>query len=273
RKAVPSRAAPQSVAPAARRNNVDIGALVNSHLFGVAPGNGASGRDAANAPATSMSLVLAGVLAAEDPLKGVAIVGEAAASARVYTVGQSVPGGAKLHAVYVDRVILDRNGALESLLLPRQSAPGAGAAAPLSPTAMAPLQNPMLERMRQMIRDDPSVIGGIIRPVFHIGKQKGFLAYPGRDFRAFARLGLRPGDLVTAVNGTPLDDPNRGNEILRTLGSSTDARVTVVRNGRQQELTLNLAQVVTETQQAMDSAGDTMLERQAPTSAPTEISE
>ena len=37
-----------------------------------------------------------------------------------------------------------------------------------------------------------------------------------------------------------------GEQILRTLGSSSEARVTVMRNGQQQDLTLNIAQVAQE---------------------------
>ena len=74
----------------------------------------------------------------------------------------------------------------------------------------------------------------------------GFRIYPGRDRAAFTRLGLHPADQVTAVNGTPLDDRDRSEQILKTLSSSSEARVTVIRNGQQQELTLNLAQVAQE---------------------------
>ena len=56
---------------------------------------------------------------------------------------------------------------------------------------------------------------------------RGFRVYPGANRQAFARLGLRAGDLVTAINGTPLDDKDRAQEIFGTLNSSTDARVTV----------------------------------------------
>jgi hypothetical protein len=48
---------------------------------------------------------------------------------------------------------------------------------------------------------------------------------------------------VTAINGTPLDDRDRGEQILHTLGSSSEARVTVIRGGQQQDLSLNIAQV------------------------------
>jgi serine protease Do len=56
-------------------------------------------------------------------------------------------------------------------------------------------------------------------------------------------LGLQPGDLVTAINGASLDDPNRGAEILNTLTASTTAQVSVERNGTTQQLALDMAQV------------------------------
>ena len=57
-----------------------------------------------------MPLVLTGIIAAEDPQNGLAILGQTAASAKVYAVGDNVPGGAKLHSVYSDRVVIDRGG-------------------------------------------------------------------------------------------------------------------------------------------------------------------
>ena len=78
------------------------------------------------------------------------------------------------------------------------------------------------------------------------GRQRGYRVYPGPNQAAFNRLGLRPGDLVTAINGTTLDDPTKGGEIFSTLSSVAEARVTVIRNGSQQELVLNLAEVANE---------------------------
>ena len=109
----------------------------------------------------------------------------------------------------------------------------------------------MVERMRRLVSDDPNLIGQVMRPqpVFAGGKMRGFRVYPGANRQAFSRLGLRPGDLVTAINGTPLDDKDRAQEIFSTLSSSTDARVSVTRNGRQQDLVLNLAQIAAEAEQ------------------------
>jgi general secretion pathway protein C len=198
-----------------------------------------------------------------------AIIGESAAAAKVVAVGAQVPGGAQLHSVYSDRAIIDRAGVLESVFLPRRTAA-------MGPTPMPPPAPPtagneaMLDRMRKLVNDDPGVIGQIMRPqpVFQGGKMRGFRVYPGANRQAFARMGLRAGDLVTAINGTPLDDKDRAQEIFGTLNSSTDARVTITRANRQQELVLNIAQIAAEADQ-LGSSGDGMIPmEQAPVEAP-----
>jgi general secretion pathway protein C len=223
---------------AVRTHNLDLVTITNAHLFGTAP---VPQQDAANAPQTSMPLVLTGIIAGNDPQNGLAILGQTAQSAKVYAVGDNVPGGAKLHSVYTDRVVIDRNGQLESLALPHTMS----SAAPPPTTAALQTENPSFERMRRMITEQPGLLADVMRPqpVMEHGKMNGFRVYPGRDRQAFARLGLRPGDQVTAINGTPLDDRDRGEQILRTLSSSSEARVTVIRGGQQQDLTLNIAQV------------------------------
>jgi general secretion pathway protein C len=237
-------------APAVQRQHVDVAAITRAHLFGAAPA--ARAESAANAPPTSMALVLTATFAVHDrkdghilPDQGVAILGPNATATQVYGVGDNVPGGARLHAVYDDRVVLDRNGSLETLLLPRQVSGAPGPAVAATPPSDA------AERVRHLITDDPGAIADVIRPqpVFAGGKQRGYRVYPGRNRQAFLRLGLRPGDLVTAINNTPLDDPSRGEEIFSTLGSSSEAHVTVMRNGRQQDLTLNMSQVASEADQ------------------------
>ncbi|HEY0340548.1 MAG TPA: type II secretion system protein GspC [Steroidobacteraceae bacterium] len=225
------------------RHSVDIAAIDNAHLFGTAAVAQSAG-DPRNAPQSTIPLVLTGIISAEDPQTGLAILGQTAATSKVFAVGDNLPGSAKLHSVYSDRVVIDRGGRLETLVLPRQAAPGG---APPS-AAVLNTESPVADRMRKLITEQPSLLADVMRPqpVFANGKQTGFRVYPGRNRQAFVRLGLRPGDLVTAINGTPLDDPERGQEIFRTLGSSPDARVSVTRNGQQQDLTLNLAQITQE---------------------------
>jgi general secretion pathway protein C len=230
-------------AAAVRSHPVDLAAITNAHLFGFAP---AAKQDGANAPATSMPLVLTGIIAGNDPQNGLAILGPNPQSAKVYAVGDTIAGGPKLHSVYTDRVVIDRDGQLESLALPHQMNPGN--APPPSAALLQGGENPAIEHMRRMISEQPGLIGDVMRPqpVMDHGRMNGFRVYPGRDRAAFTRLGLRPGDQVTAINGTPLDDRDRSEQILKTLSSASEARVTVIRGGQTQDLVLNIAQLAQE---------------------------
>jgi general secretion pathway protein C len=221
----------------------DLASIVDGHLFGVA--NAPGDADPSNAPATQMSLVLVGTIAQTDPAQGLAIIGESSQNAKVYTVGKVVTGGTKLHSVYPDRVILDRSGKLEALLLPKQFRGGG----PAPQTASAARQQPMLgDQIREIAQRNPAAITEIMRPqpVFANGQQRGYRVYPGRNRQQFARLGLMPGDLVTAINGAALDDPARGLEILQSMNSATDVTVTIERNGQTSQISINNAQVAAE---------------------------
>jgi general secretion pathway protein C len=247
------------------RRTVDLTTLANAHLFGRAE---TPAGDAANAPQTSMPLVLAGLLAADDPSSGFAIVGENAAAAKLHAVGSTLPGGARLHSVYNDRIVIERGGVLESLTLPKQALATMSVAPP--PMAAAGDGGVAVDRVRQAIQQNPGALGDVIRSqqVMAGGKQRGFRVYPGRNPAAFSRLGLRPGDLVTAINGTPLDDPSRGEEVMRTLGSAPEVRVTIMRNGRQNDMVLNMAQIASEAEQLSGADGATPIDQAAPMPPP-----
>jgi general secretion pathway protein C len=244
-------------APARSGPPIDIQAIVNAHLFGVAAAPGASEVDPSAAPATQMSLVLVGTIAQTDPEKGLAILGESAPNAKVYAVGKTIPGGVRLHSVYPDRVILDRGGKLEALMLPKKFQ-GGGGPAPTA-TIAAPMRNPepMLgDQIRTLAAQNPAAITEIIRPqpVFANGQQRGYRIYPGRNRQQFSKLGLMPGDLVTAINGTPLDDPARGMEILQSINSASEVTVTVERNGQSAQVNINNAQVAADAAAAAAAA-------------------
>lgn len=225
---------------------VDLTAIVNAHLFGVAAATG----DPGDAPATSANLTLAGTLAGLNPEQGWAIIGASGQSARVYATGASLPGGTRLLAVYPDRVILDRNGARESLMLPRLTGSAGGAAAAAYVPAGAAPQASLADSVRQLMAQDPGAANELLRPqpVFAGGSLRGYRVYPGRNRAQFASLGLQPGDLVTAVNGAALDDPNRGLEILRGIGQGSSVTLSIDRNGQQQQLTVDPAAVAQQVQ-------------------------
>jgi general secretion pathway protein C len=232
--------APPSPAATVARKGVDVQAIVSAHLFDQAQPD--APKNPTEAPQTTVNLVLTGVIATLEPTIGWAIIGESAAATRQYATGAALRPGIKLHSVYKDRVIIDRAGQLETLPLPKQGAPLNVAARP-SPAAAR--NNQFVENVRRIAETNPSAFAEIVRPqpVFANGVQRGYRVYPGRNRQQFAKLGLQPGDLVLAINGASLDDPQRGMEIFNSMGTSDRVNVTIERNGQSQELTLNTAQL------------------------------
>jgi general secretion pathway protein C len=238
------------------RPGVDVQKVVSAHLFGIAavePG----GQDPASAPLSSANLVLAGTIASQDPKHGVAIISDGGPS-KVFSVGDNV-SGATLHSVYLDHVILDRAGVLETLILPRQLAGSRPMAAVRRPGGADPRTVAAVDNIRRLVQQDPGILDQVMRTVASYdnaaGKLRGFRAYPGRNRAIFNKLGLKPGDLVTAINGTVLDDPQHSQEVFNTIQTSDHVTVTIERGGQKQDITLNIAQVAA--QATKDLEGET----------------
>ena len=231
-------------------NTIDVNALVDAHLFGEAKVEEAPVvTEVVDAPETRLSLKLRGVVADDDPKTGIAMIVDNRGEEKMYRVEDPVPGGAKLHAVYDTRVLLNRSGALETLSLPKDFA--ATAATRSRPTRATPRSSlrPRPRRsdtsLRQVISDNASKISEIIRAAPHIqqGQMVGFRVNPGRNRQLFAALGLRPGDVVTDINGTAMTDPSQGLQVFESLGESTQATVTVMRNGNPEVLVVDTTQL------------------------------
>jgi general secretion pathway protein C len=125
-----------------------------------------------------------------------------------------------------------------------------------------------------MVQADPSILNEVMRTVpsydNKAGRLRGFRAYPGRNRTAFSKLGLKPGDLVTAINGTPLDDPQRSQEVFNTIQTSEHATVTVERAGQRQDITLNVSQVAQQASKDLDIDQNAQGASNPPAPAPNE---
>jgi len=229
-----------SSAPFSTTAQVNFRTIVNAHLFGAA-GTAPVTIKAVDAPETRLNLKLRGTIAAADKKFTHAIIGDGKGKNEVYFIDDAVPGGAILHAVYPDRVILNRAGALETLRLPRTSESSVMPARPAARTALA---NPTGGSIQQMMQSSGASFTDILRPQPYMpnGELKGYRVYPGRDRRRFAALGLRPGDLVTNINGQPLNNLQAGMDIFKNLGNATQLTVTIERNGSPMALTLDTSQ-------------------------------
>ncbi len=70
--------------------------------------------------------------------------------------------------------------------------------------------------------------------------QLGYRIYPGRDRSVFTAAGLRPGDVVSSINGVQLDDPSKSLQLLSDLSQANQVTLTVQRGGETQTVNVNL---------------------------------
>jgi general secretion pathway protein C len=223
-----SDALPQTMSP------FDI--IKSAQLFGRAEAGPTD--PGALSPVSTQGLILVGVLASTEPQDGRAIIGESTGSARVYTVGATLPGGSRLFEVYPDRVVLDRGGSLETLPLPRQGG---------TPTSIGALSPPTTTTPDSAVNSSGDALANAVRwqAVMRSDKPSGVRVYPGSDAQGFTNLGLQAGDLILAVNDTPLADQANGEQFLKTLAGTPQARLTLERNGRTETVTVDLTALAT----------------------------
>ncbi|MCI0517410.1 MAG: type II secretion system protein GspC, partial [Woeseiaceae bacterium] len=198
----------------------NVQAIAASHLFGVAAPDAAPPPPpdpAENLAETRLSLSLKGTIAATDQRDSVAIIADQSNEDKVYLVGDPIMSGTSLHAVYRDRVVLNENGVLKELNLPRDF-----------PTSSQPARRNVATTTRTSVSEDADSIQNVVAqnvtkladvirptPYFVAGQQQGYRVYPGRDRKQFAALGLRPGDLIKDIDGAALTDPQQAMQIFQ----------------------------------------------------------
>jgi len=196
-------------------------------------------------PETRQNLTLKGIIAATNPDLSAAIIEDGSKDEGTYQIGDPIVAGASLHAVYVDRVVLNENGTLTNLVIPAEFARQAAVRRQTRPTQRA---NTRTNSIQTVVAQNVSRLADVIRPTpyFVNGQQQGYRVYPGRDRRQFAALGLRPGDLIKEIDGQSLTDPTQAMKIFQSLGNADQVAVTVERDGRPQSLVLKTSQLAFE---------------------------
>jgi general secretion pathway protein C len=204
-----------------------------------------------SAPETRLNLTLRGLVALETKDSALAIIAQSGGEERGYRVGEKVPGGALLYEIHADRVILERGGRFETLTLPREKMETAGLPVQRS---LSPIQTGaelrtgqqvdarQLRALRETVLKNPQEAMQLVnaQPVMDGGELKGYRVNPGRDRKLFSSVGLRPGDIVTSVNGIPLNDLSQMGALFEQFSSASRLEVTLERGGRETQLSLGL---------------------------------
>lgn len=243
--------APVTSAPTASKG-VEVGQILAAHLFGQyqAPKDPVI-EDIQDAPDTRLNLTLFGILAATADRGSRALISAPSVEDKPYAIGDDVVKGVRLQAIFPDRVILARAGQLETLRLKKDEggtsqlggAPSRAAAAPTNdPISISGDTAAMLSDIREKLLADPGQAANYVRvqPASEGGQLQGYRLYPGRNRAAFTAVGLRPGDLVTQVNGIQLNNANTALQMLGQLSQASNLSVVVKRGGREQTMNITL---------------------------------
>lgn len=252
---VPPPALPPVSAPVAS------GTVAQWHLFGREADSSAA-QAQAQARATPLRLTLRGTLNTHLAQGGIAIIADEQGVERSYRVGDALPGQAQLIEIHAGQVRLLRDGMHETLALrPEQAAAAgagaAGAAAPLPGQAASATSGvmpggavmpmiaptaPDLQTYRAAQLPDVQALARQVQvmPVLDNGRMRGVRLAVGRDSDLLGRVGLRPNDIITSVNGIPLDKPERQAELIRNLQGARQVQVELERDGQPMKIQVAL---------------------------------
>ena len=193
-----------------------------------------------NAPETRLRLTLEGVMVAERPENSGAIVTSGGNITAHYRVGEIIPGNAELVEVEPGRILIRRQGALESLAFDEDSE-GPAIAAMEPELDSGDTSGDFLDEAQQRLANEGAnaLLAFGLQPVDD-GGSKGYV-FDGSNAMLRA-VNLREGDVITAINGYPLGDLDQDRQLLETLRSESQLQVEVERDGARFTVTYALPQ-------------------------------
>jgi general secretion pathway protein C len=234
-------AAPATAATPTPSDLPNLDGLVGAHLFGAAQQELAAPAPPVDAPDTTLSLTLTGILFGDRDSNRLAIVTDGRREERSYRVGQEIADtqGATVYAVLADRVVLRRGAAFETLRLPRDGRPTNPARPARQGEARASETDAEPVATAVEARTPRNSAVRIVRNV-RDGTFVGFGVLAGKDRAAFQALGLAPNDVVTQVNGVALDGPAKESVLADALGRPGSVSLRILRAGVDQALTVDV---------------------------------
>ena len=223
--------------PVSRADSV-ADSLADRHLFGRSESTDPLGLEQVQR-VTDLALTLRGVVAAEDPGSGLAIIAAGRSGEKAYAVGAELPGDATLEAVLPDRVVLNRNGRRETLMLEGSARPG-GAARIARPDQDAPAPATRAAVTARPLTSNVPGARGFAININELAASYNLIPAPGGGFRinlgrdadALVATGLHQGDIIRAANGAALDNPALVQQVLAEVLLGKPLSLTVERGGR-----------------------------------------
>lgn len=167
---------------------------------------------------------------------GSAIIGLADGRQLSVAVGETIEPGLILQSVGADHVVLARGGSLSRLIF---SDLPAGAPPPPPPPPGPQTVTPAPAAAPAAVVDPASLVAeASLRPRMQGLRMNGLTVTSDGEAPALAAAGLKSGDVILAVNGQPLDRPDRIAALRGRLADATSAEIRFERDGAVQTTTI-----------------------------------
>ncbi|MBX9708442.1 MAG: hypothetical protein K2X61_10965 [Caulobacteraceae bacterium] len=224
-----------------------------ARIVGLAPfGGGAA--TTGGLPASTLGLVLKGVLSAYPASASTALIAVGEGPAAIYGIGQSPAANAVIEAIEVDHVILNVGGTRERLDFPQPvvapvdpSAPAPGSGITVTPVAPGGASPPppvaaSTNTGSGSAMSAPSPAQTVAGTAAAAGVSATSAGYrigpnPSPELR---RFGLQAGDVIESLNGQAVSGASSDQALLEQARAAGQARVVVNRDGRRLTLTFSL---------------------------------
>lgn len=221
--------------------------LARLHLFGepsTDDDRDQSPETATDAPETQLNLTLMGVYAPGET-GGLAIIATGGGPEKVYAVDDTIAGSARITGIFEDRVVLRRDGRPETLRMDLAKVSSGQTETEVAPSASGGDGGikGRVQELRARLRENPLELARMVRfqPYTEDGQLVGFRIEPrSEEAKLLKEAGVRPSDVVTRVNGIPLNDRQQGNRALRELRDASVVNLTILRDGRSEQLSIPL---------------------------------
>lgn len=172
----------------------------------------------------------------------------------LYRLGDNIPKAGRLVRVEKTRVLIEHDGKTVALEIPTQSL-----ASPPAPKGWMRQSNREARartKVREVARNEYVInrstvdhnlqnMGQLFTqmralPNLENGHTQGFKLSEIVPGSLFQQMGLRDGDVITAVNGQPLDDPTQAISLFNNLRNANSISVTMLRGGRTMQLNYDI---------------------------------
>jgi len=198
------------------------------------------GAAAVDQPKTSLNLKLVGLMYSLDTDQARAIIENPEDGARSYSIHERVADNAEIYSIESDRVILLHAGRKEALMLdPEQeasgTAPGTESQASATPQAVPDQSTAGTPRKLDDLMRDFSAT-----PVMEDEELVGFRLTALRDPGILSDWGIDPSDVITAVNGMPLNSQGRIMVLYNKLKKAGEFELTLDNGGNSRTITVEV---------------------------------